>query len=267
MDAALAELRRWGGEQSPNAPLVHGLGRAFCALLEEHQGRARLELDRALALEDANPTIFHLAGRHGLHLLLRALAGEANRQDHEAVAAEPSCRLRWNRQFVLLAHAVLLGRSGQTQEAMAAVAQSQRAAAPYAMAGHLGRRLVGEAMLADGWGTPVGWLQSAEEYFHRERISAVAAACRTLLRRAGVRVRQRRDGADGIPPALRSAGVTVREYEIFRLLVDRLSNRTIAQRLHISPRTVEKHVASLMAKVGRPDRNALSEHAATLLLD
>jgi DNA-binding NarL/FixJ family response regulator len=61
---------------------------------------------------------------------------------------------------------------------------------------------------------------------------------------------------------LRKAGVTVREFEVLRLLVDRLGNREIATRLHLSPRTVEKHVASLMAKTGRPDRIALAEFAA-----
>jgi DNA-binding NarL/FixJ family response regulator len=53
---------------------------------------------------------------------------------------------------------------------------------------------------------------------------------------------------------LRSAGVTVREYEILRLVAQRLSNREIATRLHLSPRTVEKHVASLMVKTGEPSR-------------
>ncbi|NML81138.1 hypothetical protein HHL19_21345, partial [Streptomyces sp. R302] len=34
-------------------------------------------------------------------------------------------------------------------------------------------------------------------------------------------------------------------------------NQEIARRLHISPRTVEKHLASLLAKTGRADRAAL----------
>jgi len=80
-----------------------------------------------------------------------------------------------------------------------------------------------------------------------------------LMRRAGVTVAQRRAGAEDIPFALRSAGVTVREYEILRLVAQRLSNREIATRLHLSPRTVEKHVASLMAKTGEPDRIELGK--------
>jgi DNA-binding NarL/FixJ family response regulator len=80
-----------------------------------------------------------------------------------------------------------------------------------------------------------------------------------MMRRVGLTVAQRRAGADGIPLALRSTGVTVREYEILRLLAQRLSNREIATRLHLSPRTVEKHVASLMAKTGQPDRIELGK--------
>ena len=75
-------------------------------------------------------------------------------------------------------------------------------------------------------------------------------------------VAQRRHGADEIPAALRSAGVTVREYEILKLLADRLSNREIARRLHLSPRTVEKHVASLIVKTGQPDRILLGQLGA-----
>jgi DNA-binding CsgD family transcriptional regulator len=70
-------------------------------------------------------------------------------------------------------------------------------------------------------------------------------------------VGQRRDGRDAIPQPLRASGVTVREYEILGLLAVRLSNREIAEQLHLSPRTVEKHVAGLMAKTGSADRAAL----------
>ncbi|WP_163008796.1 LuxR C-terminal-related transcriptional regulator, partial [Streptomyces sp. S5] len=37
---------------------------------------------------------------------------------------------------------------------------------------------------------------------------------------------------------------------------------SIARHLSISPRTVEKHMASLLAKTGRQDRTALCEFAA-----
>jgi DNA-binding NarL/FixJ family response regulator len=58
--------------------------------------------------------------------------------------------------------------------------------------------------------------------------------------------------------------VTVRELEVLRLLVGRLGNREIAERLHLSPRTVERHVSSLLTKLGAANRIALGEFAAAL---
>jgi len=78
-------------------------------------------------------------------------------------------------------------------------------------------------------------------------------------------VPQRRSGADRIPPELRSAGVTVREYEVLGWLVGRLGNHEIAAQLHLSPRTVERHVCNLMNKTGLPNRIALGEFAAGLV--
>ncbi|PJT50679.1 hypothetical protein CWI85_10955, partial [Streptomyces albidoflavus] len=79
---------------------------------------------------------------------------------------------------------------------------------------------------------------------------------------AGASAPQRRDGRDRIPAPLRTSGVTPREYEVFVLLPDRPGNQQIARHLSISPRTVEKHMASLLAKTGRQDRTALCEFAA-----
>jgi DNA-binding CsgD family transcriptional regulator/tetratricopeptide (TPR) repeat protein len=267
MDAAVAEFGRWEGNESHHVPLLYGLARTFCALLEEDRDRARAELTRATAVEDENPTIFHLAGRDGLELLLRVLAGELDRPGLDAALAAPASNLRWNRQFALLASAALLGREGRPAEAAATVEEAQRAAAPFAMTRWLGLRLIAEEAVEHGWGSPVDWLRAAEEHFHAAGVTAVAGACRALLRRCGVALNQRRRGAERIPSELRSSGVTVREYEVLALLADRHGNRAIAGRLHISPRTVEKHVASLLAKTGQPDRLAMGEYAAGLLAE
>jgi DNA-binding NarL/FixJ family response regulator len=90
----------------------------------------------------------------------------------------------------------------------------------------------------------------------------VASACRALLRRSGASVRQRRTGTERVPGSLREYGITLREYEVFELLAHRLANKALAARLHISPRTVEKHVASLLMKTEIRDRGALVEYAA-----
>ena len=48
------------------------------------------------------------------------------------------------------------------------------------------------------------------------------------------------------------------------MLIERLGNREIADRLHLSQRTVEKHVSSLIAKTGLPNRIALSKFFVTV---
>ncbi len=50
------------------------------------------------------------------------------------------------------------------------------------------------------------------------------------------------------------AGLSVREAEVLRLLADGLTDRAIADALTISPRTVESHVGSVLAKLGVRNR-------------
>lgn len=259
MTEAIAELRATRGDHHPDLTLTLGLAQAVCALLEEDRDRARRDLNRARH-SGSSP----LAGHHGLALLLDVLAGDLPQDRLEAATNTPASRFRWNRQFAALAQAVSHGRHGDIAAAEAAAKEAREAAYPYRMAAHLGARLVAEAALADGWGEPVPWLRAAEEYFHDAAVPAVAGACRTLLRRAGESVRQRRPGLHRLPRELRDAGVTVREYDVFRLLAHRLGNTDIARRLLISPKTVEKHVSSLMVKTKLPDRVTLFDYAAAL---
>jgi len=97
-----------------------------------------------------------------------------------------------------------------------------------------------------------------------------AATVRRMAERtrlSNATVSQRRSGTDQVPAHLRQLGVTTREFEVVQLLVDRIGDKSIASRLHIAPRTVEKHVASLMTKTQQPDREALSSFARTVLQD
>ncbi|GIF44935.1 ATP-binding protein [Actinoplanes xinjiangensis] len=263
MENRLAELRRYRPD-TPTDAKVYGLARVFCSLLEEDRPRAADEMGGALRADGGNPALSPINGRAGLDLLLRALTGDLGDPAALDDGSDGVRRLRWNRQFAEMARAVLLGRRGDRAGAAASAAEAIRAAEPYPLAGNLTLRLASEAALADGWGDPVTWLRRTEEYFHESEHAAVARACRALLRQAGVSVGQRRDGVDNIPAALRERGVTVREYEVLDLIAARLGNQEIASRLHLSPRTVEKHVARLMAKTDRPDRAALRDLARTL---
>jgi DNA-binding NarL/FixJ family response regulator len=126
-------------------------------------------------------------------------------------------------------------------------------------------RLVAEAALRDGWGEPVVLLRSAAATFDELGLPRASAATRGLLLAAGQPAPRRRKGDAALPPALLAAGVTVREAEVLRMLADRLTNREIAERLYLSARTVEKHVAALFQKLAAEDRSALSELARSML--
>ena len=49
------------------------------------------------------------------------------------------------------------------------------------------------------------------------------------------------------------SALTPREREVLQLVVEGRTNREIADLLYVSPKTVEKHRANLMAKLGASD--------------
>lgn len=66
---------------------------------------------------------------------------------------------------------------------------------------------------------------------------------------------------------LTTTSVSTRESEVLTALGEHLINAEIAQRLHISMRTVESHVSSLLRKPGSTDRLDLHGTAASLRTD
>jgi DNA-binding CsgD family transcriptional regulator len=72
------------------------------------------------------------------------------------------------------------------------------------------------------------------------------------LRQLGHRIHRRSQpvSANGEGPG----GLTKRELEIARRIVDRQTNRQIAQELFLSPKTVETHVRNIFAKLGADSR-------------
>lgn len=75
---------------------------------------------------------------------------------------------------------------------------------------------------------------------------AAARRARELLRQRGVQNIARGPRAS---TAVNPAGLTARELQILTLLADRLTNAEIAERLVRSERTVEHHVAAILAKL------------------
>jgi DNA-binding NarL/FixJ family response regulator len=117
--------------------------------------------------------------------------------------------------------------------------------------------------VVDGWGRPVEQLRAELAVFDATGETRLARTCRDLLRRAGATVPRRGRGDSTVPPRLRAVGVTSREMDVLGLVAQGLTNAQIAERLFLSPRTVETHVANLLSKTGAASRGNLAPYAAT----
>jgi DNA-binding CsgD family transcriptional regulator len=201
----------------------------------------------------------------GYWSLLEAVTGndgEAAVAEAKKTGAEVAC---WNRGCLAYAQAVLAGRRGQPYLA-AELAERGREAfsgcAPWW--NHILHRLVAPAALRDRWGRPVDWLAEAVAELDDDGFPLVASACRGLLRQAGEPVPRPRRPSSSMPGQLRKLGITGRELDVFHLIGQGCSNADIAERLFISPKTVETHVTSLIIKTGLTCRRELVAFAACL---
>ena len=249
-----------------------GRARAMLALHEGDRDAALDHLGRAVACLRTLPG--HHFPHWGLWALLRTLdsSGRPAAAARGEAATAAGADTRFNRALLCAAHGVAAGRDGHPHLAAERWNRAVAELRGYVDADwlvHLTSWLVAPAALRDGWGQPLAALQDAVRWFAAHdttplATSPVATSCRTLLRDAGGPVPRRGRGAATIPPTLVAAGVSSREADVLRLLARRLSNRAIAEALVLSPRTVEKHVTSLLRKTGATDRAALSELAASL---
>lgn len=126
--------------------------------------------------------------------------------------------------------AVVQGDREQTELVLAALAQQTAAAV---------RAGLGEEAFAAAWAA--GRALSLEQ--------AVAEALAIATRPDVAEMAPRRGSGDSVP-----GGLTAREVEVLRLLAGGLSNLAIAERLVLSVKTVERHIANVYAKIGAHGR-------------
>ncbi|HEY6745156.1 MAG TPA: AAA family ATPase [Mycobacteriales bacterium] len=234
-----------------------GQVRARAALIADDLDRLLQTLDKAADYLRRSPSVTPTPTR-GLWALVRTIAGDGDGARDEA---RPST-VNWENAALLgYAEAVAAGRRGRRREAEAELAAADRAMARLPWWRHRIRLLIADSAVTDGWGDPIGWAREALPVFAGRGETRLASRCREVLRKAGAPVPRPGRGDTPVPAALRAAGVTSREVDVLRLLADGLTNTAIAQRLVLSPRTIETHVANLVAKTGVPNRAGLVELA------
>ena len=256
--AEVAALRRDPGEMerfialaraaAPGDPEIEGSAlagaRGMLALLEDDMAGALDAFSRGVAVLDTAPQRGPAPYR-GLWPLLLAAHG-----DPRAMAAIGHARAtgltvnRANRGLLGYAEAILAGRAGDESRATALAAAADADLQHYPVWADLARLCAAGPALAGGWGRPRPWLETAAGVFGQHGIEPLAARCRQLL-----------DGPR--PSRWARLGITDRQADVLRLVATGISNKEIAARLHLSPRTVEKHVENLLRITAAQSRTQL----------
>jgi DNA-binding CsgD family transcriptional regulator len=228
---------------------------ALSAVLAHDLRRADALLDTGMAKVNEHPFaaptyVF------GFWALMRTVVDERADEARETLRRLPAVLRPANRGALQYADAVAAGRRGRAQEAWATFAEAEATLSGVPWLRRFLRLIALEAAVTDGWGDPVAALRASLAEHERAGEPQLARTCRDLLRRAGAPTRAGRGGAT-VPPQLRALGVTSREMDVLTLVAEGRTNGQIAGQLFLSPRTVETHVARLLAKTASADRGEL----------
>jgi ATP/maltotriose-dependent transcriptional regulator MalT len=180
---------------------------------------------------------------------------DAGRSAEAAKAAADGLGLPYAAAMAHVAQARLELATGDparaVESALASVQSAERAGAFYeaAVSRVVAGRALGEA--GDREAAITHLAGAAEDL---ERFGAVRQrnASERELRRLGERIHRRTRG--GKPDATGVDSLTEREVEIGHLIADRMTNREIAERLFLSPKTIETHLRNLFTKLGVSSR-------------
>jgi DNA-binding winged helix-turn-helix (wHTH) protein/DNA-binding CsgD family transcriptional regulator len=229
--------------------------RAYGALAAHDLDSAVRHLDDGL-----RPLLSHSSTAPLADFGLWAVASAASRGDKDqvrtALRAKPVLLRRANRGALAYADAIVAGRRKDAESAVQYFAAGSELLAATPWWSRFLRLIVLEMAIADGWGDPVPQLRADLSAYEQERDAPLGRICRELLRRAGAGTRRGR-GDSVVPAHLRALGVTSRELDVLRLIEAGLTNAAISEQLFLSPRTIETHVANLLAKSGAANRQAL----------
>ena len=264
MEAFAARARAIDGDRDTVEMITLANGFALYHLGEGELPEALDALDRAMDVLRPTGGGQDWTGRWAL---LRTVTGTGGAQ------ARDECRrlsfdTDMSRATLRAADAVAAGRAagaGQAGgEAASIFAEADRALERIegGFTRSIARLLVAPCAHQDGWGEPVVWLREALANFEDLGLPNFAGQCRAALRAMGEPVPRRpRSDTPRVSGLLAARGVTPREAEVLAQVAAGRSNREIASALHLSVRTVEKHVERLLMKTGH-SRSELASFAA-----
>src|SRR3989440_3624204 len=222
------------------------------------------QLPEALdAMDRAMDVLRAVGGAHdfpGRWALLRTVtdAGGAQARDE---CRRLSFDTAMSRATLTAADAVAADREGGDAASIFAAADRALGRIESGFTRSLARLLAAPCAYRDGWGEPVVWLREALSNFEQLGLPNFAGQCRAALRAMGEPVPRRpRSEAPRVTGLLAARGVTPREAEVLAQIAAGRSNREIAGALHLSVRTVEKHVERLLMKTGH-SRSELARFA------
>ena len=242
---------RLGGEAQaadPSDPMLAAFCRASVGMALLMGG----DLDAALRpFDEGTAALARLPNAEPMAVRALWPVVRAAKGDRQAAATiDQACRggvdaFHANRGMIDFARAVLEGRAGRPERADAIISRVGTAFVNCETWADLVRFVAAPRALADGWGEPLRWLGAARDRFAALGLSALARQCADLL-------------SDTAGNPWTGQGITDREADVLRLVIDGLANKEIAAALGLSPRTVEKHVESLLRKAGARSRTELA---------
>ena len=239
---ALAQAAGPGDPEIEGSALAGAHG--MLALLDDDRAGALEGIGRGIAILDTLPQQGPAPYRAVWPLLLAANG------DADAAAAISNARRiglsvnRVNRGILGYADAILAGRAGDQHQATKLAAVADNELRHYPVWADLTRLYAAGPALTDGWGQPRQWLEIAAGTFLGHGIEPLALQCQRLLEQPQ-------------PSRWSRLGITDRQADVLRLVAEGISNKEIAARLHLSPRTVEKHIESLLRKTAARSRTQL----------
>jgi DNA-binding NarL/FixJ family response regulator len=289
---AEVELRRALGATGGGDPAIQAQALARLAELRIAQGRLE---EAAALLEGYGDDASGVFPRAALLLARGSPSAAASQLRRRLHAVDPTC-MEAVRLAELLSYAELAAGRPMEAKTLARNLLDAARTADSEVALALAQRAMGRVLVADSnpasVSDAVAHLDRAVAAFNRLELPYEAACTKQLLARtlAGVdpeaAVAEARSAhgtlralgasmeADAAAALLRDLGVrlqpsspgdtntlTPREHEVLVLLGEGLTNKQIAERLFITRKTVEHHVARVLTKLGLPGRAAAAAYA------